>query len=400
MKALAIFSSTVRGGAEEYSIKITSSAVKEGWDVHVAFPKTDETASLINDFRDKGVKYHRLEIAEVEVYGLKQKAQHFLYLAQTLALLLKINPDVVQVNLPWPNHCLASIIACGMLRIPTVVVFHLIPHKFSFGSKTLKAYSWSRSRNQTWVSVSENTRQLVCESFQIPLKDMLRIYNGVTITSTKIESNKEDYTKLRDRLRQELGIPKIARLALTIGRLEPQKGYSDIIPVVSKIGKEFPEVRFVWVGEGKQRDELANQVREYSVEDKVLFLGYRSDVTRLLKSADLFVFPTHYEGLSLALAEAMAYGLPIITSNASSIPEIIEDKVHGLIFRIGDSCDLLKALRWALRHPNKMQEMAQRAQLRIQEFSEERMIQETLNLWQKLSDTPRLMRNSLDRGAH
>jgi glycosyltransferase involved in cell wall biosynthesis len=400
MKALAIFSSTVRGGAEEYALKITSNAVKEGWDVHIAFPKTDKTASLIKDFREKGVKYHRLEIAEVEGYGLKQKAQHFLYLTQTFALLLKINPDVVQINLPWPNHCLGSILACGMLRIPTVVLFHLIPHKFSFGSRTLKAYAWARSRNQKWVSVSENNRQFLCESFRILPNDVIRIYNGVKRTSTQIESNKEEYTTLRDQVRQELGIPKIARLALTIGRLESQKGYSDLIPVVPHISKEFPDVRFVWVGEGKQRDELANRVREYSVEDKVLFLGHRSDVPRLLKAADLFVFPTHYEGLSLALAEAMGHGLPIITSNASSIPEIVEDKVHGLLFRKGDSSDLLEALRWALRHPNKMQEMAQRAHLRIQEFSEERMIQETLDLWQTLSHTPRLLRNSLERGAH
>jgi glycosyltransferase involved in cell wall biosynthesis len=221
---------------------------------------------------------------------------------------------------------------------------------------------------------------------------VLRIYNGAKVTSTEIDGNQEERTTLRHQVRQELGISETARVALTVGRLDSQKGYNDLIPVVPHIIIEFPEVRFVWVGEGKQRDYLVNQVRDYGVEDKVLFLGYRSDVPRLLKSADLFVFPTHYEGLSFALAEAMTHGLPMVTSNASSIPEIIEDKVHGLLFRAGDSCDLLEAIRWALRHPDQMQEMAQQAQLRVQEFSQEKMIQQTLEVWQQLSHTPRFLR--------
>jgi glycosyltransferase involved in cell wall biosynthesis len=156
--------------------------------------------------------------------------------------------------------------------------------------------------------------------------------------------------------------------------------------VIPHLIKEFPDVKFVWVGDGELREDLINKVREYGIEDKVLFLGYRSDVPRLLKSADLFVFPTHYEGQPFALLEAMGHGLPIVTSDASGIPELIENRVHGLLFRTGDSCDLSEALRWALMHSDSMKEMARNAQQRVQEFSEERMVKETLGVLKKLAD--------------
>lgn len=380
-----IFPSTERGGVEEYNLTLASAAAKEGIDVHIAFPRTKGTASLIQDFTNNGVHYHRLEIAEITIHKLATLRKHLPSLIKTAYLLAKLKPDVVQVTLPYPPYCLGSILACGLLQVPTIVRFGLVPSHWSFSRRKLNAYTWARARNQQWITISENNRRLVCESFQIPEHEVLCIYNGAQVISAA-NVHQEDQDTLRRQVRQELGVSETSRLALTVGRLEPQKGYNELIPAIPHIIREFPDVRFVWVGEGKQRDYLVTKIREYNIEDKVLFLGYRSDVPRLLKSADIFVFPTHYEGgQSFALAEAMAYGLPIVTSNASGIPEVIEDKLHGLIFRKSDSCDLLEALRWALKHSDEMKEMARNAQLRGQEFSEEKMIQKYLDVWHRWS---------------
>jgi glycosyltransferase involved in cell wall biosynthesis len=213
------------------------------------------------------------------------------------------------------------------------------------------------------------------------------IYNGINLTSNS-QNNQANSQALRDQIYQKLSVSQTSRLLLTVGRLAPQKGYLDLIPVIPHIVREFPDVRFVWAGEGQQRQELVSKLREYDIEDKVLLLGYRSDVPSLLKASNLFVFPTHYEGgQSWAIAEAMAYGLPIVCSNASGIPEVIENHVHGLLFKKEDSCDLLETLRWALRHPDQMQEMAENAKLRIKDFSEDKMVKETLEILQKLAKT-------------
>lgn len=355
-----------------------------GWDVHAAFPQTDRTVSLIGDFEAKKVHYHRLEISEVDERELETPRRHFLRLGRTISLLLNIKPDVVHINLPSPVQCFGSILACALLGIPTAVVFQLAPIPVSFSHKKLKVYAWARYNKQQWITVSENNRKCICKSFQIPYDRVLRIYNGTKVTPDSNICDRENITGLRRQLRQELGVPETTRIALTVGRLHPQKGYSDFIPVIPEIVREFPEVKFAWVGDGEQRDYLLRKLREYNVEDRVLLLGYRSDVPRLLKSADLFVFPTHYEGQSFALLEAMAHGLPIVTSDASGIPEIVEDKVHALMFRTGEVCDLLEVIRWALRHPDDMQKMGQKAAVHVQSFSEEKMVKETLGVFNRL----------------
>jgi glycosyltransferase involved in cell wall biosynthesis len=182
-------------------------------------------------------------------------------------------------------------------------------------------------------------------------------------------------------------LPETARIILTVGRLEQQKGYDYLIPAIPHIVREFEDVWFIWVGEGQERDNLIKQLKDYRIAERVRLLGQRSDVPRLMKSADLFIFPTRYEGHPFSLLEAMAHGLPVVTSSASGIPEIVETGVHGVLFREGDSCDLLEALRWALKHPSQMHEMAGKAKDRVLEFSEDRMVEQTLQVLSKLGNT-------------
>lgn len=399
MKLLVIFPSTQRGGAEEYSLKIASAAFDETWEVHTAFPETDGTASLIKDFTEKEITYHPLEIAEVAIPSWEEileknqgilsrltsiivprlqfysrKIPHF---CRTLLLLLKIKPDAVMINLPWPDYGMGSVLACGLLKIPTLVVFQLIPAPISLSNIKQKLYTWARKRKQQWLGVSLNNCQFICESFKIPVEELHCIYNG----AKQLTYNKpENITEFRTQVRQELGLSATSKIALTVARLSYQKGHDYLIPTIPHLSQEFPELKFVWVGDGEKREFLVNLVKEYGVSDKVLFLGHRSDVPRLLQAADLFVFPTHYEGQPFAILEAMCYSLPVIASATNGIPEVMENHVHGLLTRTGDSCDLLEAIRWALRNPDAMEAMAKKAQGRVQDFSEEKMIQETLNI--------------------
>ncbi len=385
MRLLLIFPSTQRGGVEAYALTIATAAAKHGWEVYTAFPNTEGTASLIQDFQVQGVNYHHLEISEKSTNKLTAVVKHFLHLLRTVLLLLKIKPDIIQINLPWCDRCLGSILACGLLKIPTLVVFHLIPSQISISRIRLKLYAWGRARNQQWMAISKHTCKLVSESFKIPLEQVLCIYNGTKLIASTNSSDREDINTLRIQVRQELGLPETSQIALTVGRLHPQKGHIDLIPAIPHIIKEFPEVRFVWVGDGELREQLKHQVQEYGVEHQVLLVGYRCDIPRLLKSADMFVFPTHYEGQPFALLEAMAHGLPIVASDTSAIPEVIENQIHGLLFRTGDSCDLLENLRTAFRNPEFIQKIAQNASLRVQEFSEQKMIEETLMILSQFS---------------
>jgi glycosyltransferase involved in cell wall biosynthesis len=384
MKLLVASPSPERGGVEEYALTIAAVAVQEGWEVHAAFPQTQGTTSLIHDFAHRGVHYHPQHIYPIHGGRLQGIGQNFRRLSQAIALLRNIEPDVVMVNLPLPVQSLDMILACALFKIPTAIIFHSIPERLSFNKHKLRLYHWAQTRNQKWIGVSEYNCKLVCESFQLAREQMHCIYNGVKLIPDPVQP---DSSAIRVQVRQELGLPPSSRIVLTVGRLDLKKGYGDLASAIPKITREFPDTRFVWVGEGQHRDILTQKVRQNGIEAHVSFLGHRTDVPRLLKSADLFVFPTHYEGMPFALLEAMAHNLPIVTSDVCGIPEIIEHRSQGLLFRGGDHDALLKTLGWALRHPDQMQRLALNAKRHVQDFSEEIMLKETLEVLQKLSRT-------------
>ncbi|WP_179228348.1 glycosyltransferase family 4 protein [Leptolyngbya ohadii] len=405
MRLLILLPSRGRGGAEGYALTIAQAALQKGWDVHLAMQHTAETASLIEDFCALSVSYHPLAIGEVHDPKVETAGKHMLRCVKTAELLIRLKPDVVQIVLPWQNLGRGSVFACGLLKIPTMVVFQLAPQKLSFSARMQSLYAWAQARNQRWVAVSEHNRRIISQSFNLPLGCIHRIYNGAsskaslagnsqeqdtpTVEQTVeqiVEQTVEPTTALRDRIRQELGLPQDSRIILTVGRLCWQKGYHLLGQTVSHLIRNFPDIHFVWVGTGEFQAELTQQLQDYGVAEKVTLLGRRSDIPDLLQASDLFVFPTLYEGQPFALLEALSMGCPVVSTDASGIPEIITHNVHGVLCRTDDSCDLFNAIHWALQHPIQMQEMAHRAIDRAAEFSEARMLQETLEHLQKLSE--------------
>jgi len=228
------------------------------------------------------------------------------------------------------------------------------------------------------VAVSENNRQLLADSFLTTPQHISLIYNGVNLS--RIPSPTDVKSTTRRQLRQELGLREEHQILLTVAALRPQKGHEFLIHTIPHIVSEFPSARWLWAGDGPLRERLVALIRRYGVEKYVKFLGTRNDVADLLCAADLFVFPTRFEGHPFALLEAMAARLPLVTTNASGISEVIEHNKHGIVCRKEDSCDLLEGIRYALRHPEEMERLALNAELRVKDFSEEKMVGQTLEL--------------------
>ena len=169
------------------------------------------------------------------------------------------------------------------------------------------------------------------------------------------------------------------RVALTVGRLDPQKGYDDLLAVVPEVLTEDPDVVFAWVGDGSMRAELESSISRDGLADRVFLLGHRTDVPALLAGADLFVLPSRFEGLPFALLEAMARGVPVLTSDAGGSSEVVRPGADGLIYPEGNRSELSDRLRWALHHPEEMTAMGHSARSRATEFSEDHMLSETLS---------------------
>ncbi|MBT2758420.1 glycosyltransferase family 1 protein [Mesobacillus foraminis] len=131
-----------------------------------------------------------------------------------------------------------------------------------------------------------------------------------------IDCNKYRYSSsIRKKIRKELKIPDGCFVLGHVGRFSPPKNHSFIIDIFCEHSKKHPNTILILIGDGPLRSAVEEQVLEYGVEDKVRFLGTRSDVHKLLQAIDLFMFPSLYEGLPVTAIEAQGAGLPCLLAN-------------------------------------------------------------------------------------
>jgi glycosyltransferase involved in cell wall biosynthesis len=197
-----------------------------------------------------------------------------------------------------------------------------------------------------------------------------------------IERDPETREKVRHLLAEQHGVPEGSTVLLTVARLSEQKGHRHLVRVLPDLLAAHPECHLLWVGEGESREELEASLRSHGAGRHVTLLGQRprSEVAGYLAAADLFVFPTEYEGQPFSLMEAMATGLPVVSSDASGIAEILEHRREGLLHRAGDADDLLAQLLVALGNMNGMGRMAAEARARMARYTREDMLADTLRL--------------------
>jgi glycosyltransferase involved in cell wall biosynthesis len=382
MRLLQILPSTYRGGSEEYALRIARGVSNLGFDVHTAFMKTEGTMSLISDFKSSSIQYHQLDIGRGELPESTTRIQLFKQFINTVLLLARVRPHVVHLSLPSIYNGFSTLLACALFRIPMVVVFHLAIEEFHFSRRRLNAYLWAKAAKQRWVTISNSNRQVISKTFKISEDAIDIIYNG---TDTHVSSmTSEEKERMRRLVRNEFSLASDDKLLITVGGLRSQKGYEYLLPAIPDVMKDFPKTRWLWVGDGEFKEYLTQKIAEAKLQDFIKLVGYRTDVSKLLCAADLFIFPTRFEGRSFALLEAMAAGLPIVTTNAIGIPEIITHMEHGILCKKENSAALTEGIKFALTHPDKMKQFAANARDRVQQFSNDAMITNTLQLFKEV----------------
>jgi glycosyltransferase involved in cell wall biosynthesis len=160
------------------------------------------------------------------------------------------------------------------------------------------------------------------------------------------------------------------------------KGHTYLISAASTVCLDIPEAIFVLIGDGKERPNLEQQVRQAGLEKNFLFLGSRGDVPELLACCDLFVLPSEAEAMPNALLEAMAAGLPVVGTRVGGIPEIIRNGVDGLIVPAKDPYALAEAILRILQNPRFAKQLSQAGQEMVRaHFDFDRLLAELEQLY-------------------
>lgn len=263
------------------------------------------------------------------------------------AQLKQLKPDIVHFS-GLQLAGLHTILACKLAGIKrTVVTIHgfsgdaLDIHPFIKGILTYFIEPLTLFLSKRIIGVSE----------YVISRKMVRMFNHkccgaiYNLVPFAYVSNNEPS------LRSELGLSTSDILAVSVARIRKDKGYHILDAAIASFRNE-PQLKFIIVGEGDYLDEMRKNLKEPMLNGQVYFLGYRSDIQRILHDSDFFILPTLHETLSIALLEASVEGLALIASNTGGVPEIVENGYNGLLVFPGDVTELTNAIN--ILHTNNI----------------------------------------------
>jgi glycosyltransferase involved in cell wall biosynthesis len=225
------------------------------------------------------------------------------------------------------------------------------------------------------VVVTKEIAEQVVGEYQIASSKVVMIEEGIDFA--------EFFPRLQleRRTRVAAGRPRLGIVA----RLEPQKDHQTFLAAMALVLSKQPAAEVWVVGDGYLRAELTNQVRAAGIAEQVKFLGFREDLPDVLRNLDVFVVSSQWEGLPIALLNAIATELPFVSTAVGGIREMFADGEHGRLVAPGSPSALAGAVDWVLGHYLEAESMAASAKQKIMgTLSVERMIADHEKLYQQL----------------
>jgi sugar transferase (PEP-CTERM/EpsH1 system associated) len=232
-----------------------------------------------------------------------------------------------------------------------------------------------------YVAVSDATAQVARTSGEAKNGKLRVIPNGIDVERFRPDPG------ARVRLRAELGIAESAWVVGTVGRLAPEKDQELLLRAAAPLCDGG--VHLLLVGDGPRAQPLQALARTLGVAHTVHFVGARSDVAALLAAMDVFVLSSRTEGLPLVVPEAMAAGLPVVSTAVGGIPGVIDDGATGFLVPAGDEARLRERLEALDRDRERARACGQRArQVAEAHYSARRMVRDYLDLYDQVLRRP------------
>nr|WP_314785899.1 N-acetyl-alpha-D-glucosaminyl L-malate synthase BshA [uncultured Capnocytophaga sp.] len=317
------------------------------------------------DFLEMNIHFHEVHVEE---YPLFHYQPYELALSSKMAYVIKTyHIDILHVHYAIP-HAYAGYMAKQMLKregieVPMVTTLHGTDITLVGNHPTYKeAVTFSINESDIVTSVSESLKQDTLRLFRID-KDIKVIPNF-----TNIKKSKETSPCKRTVM------AKPEELIVThISNFRKVKRIDDVVRIFYGIQQKLP-AKLIMVGDGPER-EIADQLcKDLGIKSKVLFLGNTSDIDRILCFTDLFLLPSASESFGLSALEAMAAGVPVVSSNTGGLPEVNEEGVSGYLCPIGDVKAMAEKAIYILEDKTRLAQFKQNARKVAERFDENRIV--------------------------
>ena len=335
MKICFIIPSMTGGGAERVTANLANRLDEMGHEVRIMMTASDDVAYKLND--TIAVE----QISERTHGSIMGRVQRIL----TLRKYFKGNKDTVYVSMPTDTNMFA-VLASLFLSVKLIISERNDPNQY--GHKSLRDFLYRFARKM--VFQTEDARE--CYS-----KRLQKV--GKIIPNPICEEKLESFAGER------------SKRFVVVGRLEPQKNHKLLLRAFADVAASDKEYDLYVYGKGSLEQELKELCLQLSIADRVHFEGFCSDVHKQIADAAAYVLSSDYEGISNSLLEAMAMGLPVISTDCpiGGSRMLIEHNKNGLLVPIGDKKALTEAMQYLIDHADAAKKMGEEATKVKEKFS-------------------------------
>lgn len=348
---LHVVDSLERGGLERL---VTDLAVAQQQRGHrVAVFSINQTGGFITELQAAGVPV---------IVGNKQGTLDLQVLKKLRQAVRDHRIDTVHAHNFVPSYY-AAVALLGMPGRPTqVVTCHDMGTRLS--NRRLRwLFKWSIRRTQGVAMVGQQVHDRFTRDGYVPAHKAMTLLNAVPVEDFGITPER------RTTARQALGLSSDDVVVGCVGRLVELKNHLGLIRQWPDVIAKHPRARLVLIGEGPLRPQIEQLIAELGLGDRVMLAGIRADVAQLLPGLDVFALPSFTEGVSIALLEACATGLPALASRVGGNVEVIQDGVTGRLFDVQDASALRSALIQLVGDASLRESLGQQARTWVREHA-------------------------------
>jgi glycosyltransferase involved in cell wall biosynthesis len=323
---------------------------------------------------DDGELYRAATREGLNVQGVRYRGDHDLTLVLKLGRIIRsAKPDIVHLHSRRGADILGAL-AAKWVGHPNVIITRRVDNPISVGM--LNGFC-----------IGKIPKAIVCVSGGISdvIKEAGFPSDKITVIHSAVDAGAYDSALSKWEARRILGVLPASPLLCVIGQLIARKGHHVLLDALPSLRNKFKDIRVLIVGSGAVRSRLEAQVHKLNLDGCVQFMGFRSDISTILRASDLLVHPALREGFANVGLQAMASGIPVVTTSVGGMPEMVQHEITGLVVPPGDSKTLAQAIEELLSNPGRRSMMGRLGQDIVREsFSVEKMVDSNLALYQKV----------------
>lgn len=345
------------GGSGVVATELGLELAHKGHEIHFITYKQPVRLALLNP----NVHYHEVNVPE---YPLFHYQPYELALSSKLVDMVKLYKiELLHVHYAIP-HAYAGYMAKQMLKdqgivIPMVTTLHGTDITLVGNHPNYKtAVCFSINKSDVVTSVSESLKKATHELFEIK-KDIVVIPNFIELNKPKSESEISCNRSVMANTNE--------RIITHISNFRKVKRIEDVVIIFNKIQQKIP-AKLMMVGDGPEREKAEKLCEKLNISDKVIFFGNSNEIDKILSYSDLFLLPSETESFGLAALEAMAWSVPVISSNSGGLPEVNIDGISGYLSDVGDTDQMAENALKILHTNSSLQTFKENALLNAQKF--------------------------------